>query len=419
MTTERRFGAQSMTAPLLDVLVKRPGPAFGARVRRPGARLPPPGRPRPRAARARRLRRGARLARPARPRARRRDSTTPDLVYTFDPLLVTDRGAIPLRPGKPNRAPEPAAHRGLDDRGRHPDARPDRGARDDRGRRHVLAAAGPVLHRADAADQRRRASPSWPALVGGDVRVFDVPYWRGPAELIHLMSVISPVADDLAVVYLPLLPVGLWELLVRPRHPPGRGPGRGVPDARLQRAGGPARAWSSWPRATRGRPRPWPPPAARSTPTRPTEIGDQRLGRADLHDPADPAWLTRGGAGHRSRPADRGPAGARPDPEHHRVRGGGRGVGGRRPRATSGWRVEVDRAGPGRHPGRPRLAGRGDAADGAAGRHRARRARRRAAASSCRAISMSCRPATRRPGRPIRGPARSATARCTAAAPAT
>ena len=34
---------------------------------------------------------------------------SPDLVYTFDPLLVTDRGAIPLRPGKPNRAPEPAA----------------------------------------------------------------------------------------------------------------------------------------------------------------------------------------------------------------------------------------------------------------------------------------------------------------------
>jgi N-dimethylarginine dimethylaminohydrolase len=28
-----------------------------------------------------------------------------------------------------------------------------------------------------------------------------------------LLSVISPVADDLAVVYLPLLPVGLWELL--------------------------------------------------------------------------------------------------------------------------------------------------------------------------------------------------------------
>jgi len=45
------------------------------------------------------------------------------------------------------------------------------------------------------------------------VRTFDVPYWKGPAELIHLLSVISPVADDLAVAYLPLLPVGLWELL--------------------------------------------------------------------------------------------------------------------------------------------------------------------------------------------------------------
>ena len=46
------------------------------------------------------------------------------------------------------------------------------------------------------------------------MRIFDVPYWKGPAELIHLMRVISPVADDLAVVYLPLLPVGLWELLL-------------------------------------------------------------------------------------------------------------------------------------------------------------------------------------------------------------
>ncbi len=51
------------------------------------------------------------------------------------------------------------------------------------------------------------------AIVGGDVRVFDVPYWKGPAELVHLLSVISPVADDLAVVFLPLLPAGLYELL--------------------------------------------------------------------------------------------------------------------------------------------------------------------------------------------------------------
>ena len=45
------------------------------------------------------------------------------------------------------------------------------------------------------------------------MRTFDLPYWKGPAELVHLLSVISPVADDLAVIYPPLLPVGLWELL--------------------------------------------------------------------------------------------------------------------------------------------------------------------------------------------------------------
>ena len=78
-------------------------------------------------------------------------------------------------------------------------------------------------------------------LVGGDVRIFDLPYWRGPAELVHLLSVISPVTDDLAVVYPPLLPAGLWALLDELRHPNHCRPRRRVPDARLQRAGGPTR----------------------------------------------------------------------------------------------------------------------------------------------------------------------------------
>jgi N-dimethylarginine dimethylaminohydrolase len=51
------------------------------------------------------------------------------------------------------------------------------------------------------------------ALIGGDVRIFDLPYGRGPDELVHLLSVISPVTDELAVVYPPLLPAGLWDLL--------------------------------------------------------------------------------------------------------------------------------------------------------------------------------------------------------------
>jgi N-dimethylarginine dimethylaminohydrolase len=52
-------------------------------------------------------------------------------------------------------------------------------------------------------------------LAGQDVRVesVDMPHDQGPDHVLHLMSVISPVADDLAVVYPPLAPVPLMEEL--------------------------------------------------------------------------------------------------------------------------------------------------------------------------------------------------------------
>ena len=211
IAADRRFGAQSMTGPLRDVLVKRPGPAFGAAFEDPAhgflhavdlevaqrehavfvetlASLGP------------------------RVHVLETEIDSPDLVYTFDPLLVTDSGAIALRPGKPNRAPEPAAIEawttaaGIPTVGRIEAPGTIEGG-DTFWLRPDLLCIGRTL-RTNAEGARQLA-----ALVGGDVRVFDVPYWHGPAELVHLLSVISPVADDLAVVYLPLLPVGLWSLL--------------------------------------------------------------------------------------------------------------------------------------------------------------------------------------------------------------
>lgn len=137
---------------------------------------------------------------------------SPDLVYAYDPLIVTDRGAIPLRPGKPNRVPESAvierwtlAH-GIPTAGRIEAPGTIEGG-DTFWLRPDLFCIGRTLRTNQAgADQLA-------ALVGGDVRVFDVPYWKGPAELVHLMSTISPITDDLAVVFRPLLPVGLWQLL--------------------------------------------------------------------------------------------------------------------------------------------------------------------------------------------------------------
>lgn len=210
--TARRYGAQSMTAPLVDVLVKPPGAAFGRAFEdRAHGFLHPVDLGAARREHAAFVELLDRLG--VTVHVLDDDGTDdPDLVYTFDPLLVTDRGAIPLRPGKPDRRREPAvleawtAAAGIPTLGSIEAPGTVEGG-DTFWLRPDLLCIGRTL-RTNSAGVEQLA-----ALVGGDVRTFDVPYWKGPAELIHLLSVVSPVADDLAVVYLPLLPVGLWELL--------------------------------------------------------------------------------------------------------------------------------------------------------------------------------------------------------------
>ncbi len=207
----RAYGAASMTATLREVLVKAPGPAFGRAFDDP----------------AHGFLRPVDLARAAREHAAlvstlerlgvrvdRLDAETasPDLVYTYDPALVTERGAILLRSGRPSRRGEEEvlgawfAAQGIPVAGRiEAPGTVDGG--DVLWLRPGLPCVGRTLRtNAEGVSQLS-------ALLGGDVRVFDVPYWNGPAELVHLLSVISPVADDLAVVYPRLLPAGLWELL--------------------------------------------------------------------------------------------------------------------------------------------------------------------------------------------------------------
>jgi N-dimethylarginine dimethylaminohydrolase len=50
-------------------------------------------------------------------------------------------------------------------------------------------------------------------LPAVDVIAFDLPHYHGSGEVLHLMSFLSPLDADLAVVYLPLMPVRLVELL--------------------------------------------------------------------------------------------------------------------------------------------------------------------------------------------------------------
>ena len=44
--------------------------------------------------------------------------------------------------------------------------------------------------------------------------VVPLPHWRGPGDVFHLMSILSPIDHDLALVYAPLLPVPFREALV-------------------------------------------------------------------------------------------------------------------------------------------------------------------------------------------------------------
>lgn len=49
--------------------------------------------------------------------------------------------------------------------------------------------------------------------LGVDVIRVPLPYWHGPSECLHLMSLMSPVDTRVAVVYLPLMPVPFVKLL--------------------------------------------------------------------------------------------------------------------------------------------------------------------------------------------------------------
>jgi N-dimethylarginine dimethylaminohydrolase len=137
----------------------------------------------------------------------------PDAIYAYDPLLVGDDGAVLLRPGKEGRLGEPAALEADLARAGVPVAfRVEAPGTVDGG--DTLWLDGLTLlvgrgYRTNAAgvDQLARAFPD------AEVLSYDLPHWNGRGEVMHLMSLISPLDADLALVYPRLAPVRLLELL--------------------------------------------------------------------------------------------------------------------------------------------------------------------------------------------------------------
>jgi N-dimethylarginine dimethylaminohydrolase len=137
----------------------------------------------------------------------------PDAIYTYDPALVADEGALLLHPGKEVRRAEVEAMAEDFERAGVPIAgRLDDPAWAEGGdccwldERTLLAGCGYRTNEAGIARLRE-------LLPGVEVIAYDLPHWHGRDEVMHLMSLLSPLAPDLAVVYEPLLPTRLAQLL--------------------------------------------------------------------------------------------------------------------------------------------------------------------------------------------------------------
>ncbi len=140
-----------------------------------------------------------------------------DSIYVFDPVLITNSGAITLRMGKSGRRGEEPAlqHRlvqlGIPALGQiHPPGQVEGG--DLLWLDQSTLAVG-IGFRTNPDGNRQLTSILAP--LGVQTVPLHLPYWQGPEACLHLLSLISLLDGDLAVVYHPLLPVPLWEELQR------------------------------------------------------------------------------------------------------------------------------------------------------------------------------------------------------------
>ncbi len=145
------------------------------------------------------------------------DKTGLDSIYVHDPVIITNKGAILCNMGKEKRRAEPQA-----------------------AGEFLIKLGIPILGSISGEGTLESGDVVWiderTLAVGlgyrtneegirqlkelirdivDDFIVVPLPHWKGPGDVLHLMSLISPVDHDLAVVYSRLLPVPFREWLLR------------------------------------------------------------------------------------------------------------------------------------------------------------------------------------------------------------
>jgi N-dimethylarginine dimethylaminohydrolase len=145
------------------------------------------------------------------------DKVTIDSIYCRDAAIATDFGMIICNMGKSGRLNEPEAQR-----------------------QTYINHSIPILGRIEAPGTLEGGDVAWlddKTLALGhsyrtneegilqlkkmlkpkgiEVLVAELPHYKGPSDVFHLMSILSPVDKDLAVVYSPLMPIQFRNELLR------------------------------------------------------------------------------------------------------------------------------------------------------------------------------------------------------------
>jgi N-dimethylarginine dimethylaminohydrolase len=209
-----KFGSQSMVAPLRTVLVRRPDASFAVSDPQSWGYTSTPD-----LAAAQSEHDGlVALLRGSKVDVRYHELPQPkraDAIFVHDPAIVTDHGAIILRMGKELRRGEEASLAAALEKLDVPILATLRAS--------ATAEGGDLLWvRPDwlAVGQGFRTNPEGLRQLAGILDEVGVktepvrlPYFRGPEACLHLMSLISLVDEDLAVIYRRLLPVPFWRSL--------------------------------------------------------------------------------------------------------------------------------------------------------------------------------------------------------------
>lgn len=138
-----------------------------------------------------------------------------DAIYVRDAAIVSPAGMILCRMGKPARRAEPAAigcalaAAGVAVLGAIMEPGCVEGGDVTWLDEHTLLVGRGYRTNSEGIEQLR-------ALLGAGIELVEVPlpHWKGEADVFHLMSFLSPIAGNLALVYSPLLPVPFRQYLL-------------------------------------------------------------------------------------------------------------------------------------------------------------------------------------------------------------